>query len=428
MVEYRVHFDATVRFANGGSLDAHGFRLDLPSSELTPEQIGELFIRHLGLTMVGSVELSELTVVEEAHKGSRGVPRADRETRPRLVELNHTIRGGMTTYPGLPGPQITTLVSREQSADRYANGTTFAIHNVSIVGNTGTYLDSPFHRYENGADLDALLLERVADLPAEVFHLTDLHTRGIPAEVFWDREVSGRAVLLHTGWDRHFTSPAYAEEAPFLTAAGAEYLAEKGARLVGIDSVNIDDIESPARDRPAHSTLLAAGIPIVEHLTNLDELPATGIRFTATPPRLAGVGTFPVRAFALIGAPPPPDASSRAAIPVLGIQDESLARAFYLDYLGFAVEWEHRFEPGLPLYMRVRRAETLLDLSEHHGDGVPGTTAWIPVASAAAFHADISEKPYPRLRPGIDRDVPGGPTIEVIDPFGNHLRFCESTS
>lgn len=125
---------------------------------------------------------------------------------------------------------------------------------------------------------------------------------------------------------------------------------------------------------------------------------------------------------AAMSAPP---AGSGAAVPVLRIHDEGLAKEFYLDYLDFRVEWEHRFEPGMPLYLRIRRDETVLDLSEHHGDGTPGTVTWIPIASAVTFHADISDRPHRRLRPGIDRDAPGGPTIEVTDPFGNVLRFCE---
>lgn len=116
---------------------------------------------------------------------------------------------------------------------------------------------------------------------------------------------------------------------------------------------------------------------------------------------------------------------SGKAVPVLRIQDESLARAFYVDYLGFDVEWEHRFAPDLPLYVRIRRDQTVLDLSEHHGDGTPGTVVWVPVASAGAFHAEITDRPHPRLRPGLDRDAPGGPTVEITDPFGNVLRFCE---
>jgi len=118
-------------------------------------------------------------------------------------------------------------------------------------------------------------------------------------------------------------------------------------------------------------------------------------------------------------------AGTGPAVPVLRIHDETLARQFYLDYLGFAVEWEHRFEPDMPLYARIRRDQTVLDLSEHHGDGTPGTTVWVPVADVTALHADISGRPHPRVRPGIDHDAPGGPTIAVTDPFGNMLRFCE---
>lgn len=115
-----------------------------------------------------------------------------------------------------------------------------------------------------------------------------------------------------------------------------------------------------------------------------------------------------------------------APVPVLRIHDEGLATEFYLDYLGFTVEWEHRFEPGMPLYLRICRDETTLDLSEHHGDGTPGTVAWVPIANAATFLAEISTRSHPRLNPGIDHDAPGGPTIEITDPFGNVLRLCET--
>jgi kynurenine formamidase len=170
-----------------------------------------------------------------------------------------------------------------------------------MIGNTGTYLDSPFHRYEGGTDLAGLSLETLVDQPAEVFHLQDSLERGIPASVFYDRSLTGTAVLLHTGWDKHFASPAYLTGSPFLTADGADYLVGQGVTLVGIDSLNIDDTESGG-ERPAHSALLAAGIHVVEHLTNLESLPPTGARFTAVPPKVEAFGTFPVRAFARVGA------------------------------------------------------------------------------------------------------------------------------
>ena len=306
MTEYRAVFDAEIDFVNGGGLQAQGFRLDLPSADLTESQIGELLVRHLGLALVGRVALSRLEIVEEAHKGSRGVGGAAAEaaasavptaTHGELVDLSHPIRAGLVTYPGIPAPTITPHLTREASREHYAPGTEFAIDLITMAGNTGTYLDSPYHRYAEGGDLASLDLATLVGVRAEVFHLTDAANRGIPAEVFLDRELAGAAVLLHTGWSRHFGTPAYAHGAPFLTEAGARHLADAGVALVGIDSLNIDDTESGG-ERPAHSILLAAGVHVVEHLTALDRVPARGARFTAVPPRIEAFGTFPVRAFA----------------------------------------------------------------------------------------------------------------------------------
>lgn len=215
----------------------------------------------------------------------------------RFVDLSHSIRVGLVTYPGLPAPVIEPFLTRADSRARYAPGTEFAMDTITMIGNTGTYLDSPFHRYAGGTDLAGLALETLVDQPAEVFHLTEARDRGIPAEVFYDRKLAGCAVLLHTGWHRHFGTPTYASGAPFLTAEGAEHLVRQGVTIVGIDSLNIDDTESGG-ERPAHSALLAAGIHVVEHLTNLGALPPSGSRFTAVPPKVEGFGRFPVRAFA----------------------------------------------------------------------------------------------------------------------------------
>ena len=228
------------------------------------------------------------------------MPATPAETRPRFVDLSHVVREGLVTYPGLPAPVITSHLTRADSRSHYAPGTEFAMDIITMIGNTGTYLDSPFHRYDGGTDLAGLDLETLADLPAEVFHLSDAADRGIPASVFFDRDVRGKAVLLHTGWDVRFGTPGYAEPAPFLAADGVAYLVEQGAVLVGIDSINIDDVV-PHGERPAHSGLLAAGIHVVEHLTNLGALPPSGARFTAVPPRVEGFGTFPVRAYATLG-------------------------------------------------------------------------------------------------------------------------------
>jgi arylformamidase len=299
--EYRAHFDAHVEFVNGGSLSAEGFRLDLPGGDVDADEVARLFVQHLGLALVGSVELHDLEIVEEPHRGSRGIETGSAAASGRrLVDLSHVIREGLITYPGLPAPVISSHLTREDSRSHYAAGTEFAMDIVTMIGNTGTYLDSPYHRYNGGTDLAGLELASLVDLPAEVFHLTDSGERGVPASVFFDRDVRGKAVLLHTGWDRLFGTPEYGRDAPFLARDGVAYLVEQGAALVGIDSLNIDEVV-PHGERPAHSELLAAGIHVVEHLTNLGALPPSGARFTAVPPKFAGFGTFPVRAYATIG-------------------------------------------------------------------------------------------------------------------------------
>jgi arylformamidase len=300
--QYRAHFDARVAFSNGGGLSADGFRIDLPSAAVTEADVARLFVQSLGLALVGTVELTNLEIVQEQHRGTRGIDAE--ETLPlahlAIIDLSHTIRAGLVTYPGLPAPVITPHLTREESKTKYAPGTEFAMDMITMIGNTGTYIDSPFHRYEGGNDLAALNLTSLVDQPAEVFHLQDSTERGIPASIFWDRDVSSKAVLLHTGWDAHFGKPEYLHGAPFLTAEAAQYLVDQSVTTVGIDSLNIDDTESGG-ERPAHSLLLEAGIHVVEHLTNLGQLPPSGSTFTAVPPKVEDFGTFPVRAFARLG-------------------------------------------------------------------------------------------------------------------------------
>ncbi|MBF4462944.1 MULTISPECIES: cyclase family protein [unclassified Rathayibacter] len=217
----------------------------------------------------------------------------------RIVDLSHTIAEGLVTYPGLPAPRIRPHLTREASRASYEPGTEFAMDVIEMIGNTGTYLDSPFHRYEGGADLAALDLETLVGLPAVVIDARGASAREIGPEAFAGRDVRGAAVLMSTGWDARFGTPEYGRGAPFLGEAGAQALIAAGAVLVGIDSVNIDDTESGGA-RPAHSLLLAAGVHVVEHLTGLEALPATGAHFTAVPPKVKGFGTFPVRAFAVV--------------------------------------------------------------------------------------------------------------------------------
>jgi len=211
----------------------------------------------------------------------------------RLIELSHVVEHGMITYPGLPGPEITDHLSREASRARYAPGTQFHIARISMIANTGTYLDTPSHRFADGADLSGVGLERLVDLDGIVIDART--TRAIGRS---DHDVRGRAVLFRTGWDRHWRTDQYGSGAPFLMRDGASWLAESDAALVGIDSVNIDDTADGTR--PAHTILLRAGIPIVEHLRGLDQLPPSGFRFHAAPPLVRGMGTFPVRAYAIV--------------------------------------------------------------------------------------------------------------------------------
>jgi arylformamidase len=300
--EYRASFDASISFSNGGDLTARGFRVDVPSPGASREEIAALFVASLGLLMTDTVRLDQVEIFAEPHKGTRGGP-SDHGGGPSapgasgpLVELNHVIRAGMITYPGLPGPAIAPHLTREASRGRYAPGTEFAIDQLTLVGNTGTYLDAPYHRFPDGADLSAVPLDRTADLPATVVRVAGAGRRAIDVGAVAGLDVRDKAVLLHTGDDARFGTPGYAERSHFLTRAGAAWLAANGAALVGIDAINIDDTDDGSR--PAHTLLLAAGIPVVEHLTGLGRLPPTGARFTAVPLRIEGFGTIPVRAFA----------------------------------------------------------------------------------------------------------------------------------
>jgi len=202
----------------------------------------------------------------------------------------------MVTYPGLPGPVVSAHLSRVDSRDHYEAGTEFLIGKIEMIGNTGTYLDTPFHRYESGYDLAGLDLESVADVPGVC--IREVGPEIGPSSIE-DVDVRGRAVLFATGWDRHWLTDEYGnKDHPFVSAALTEALVSGGADLVGIDSVNIDDTRGGAR--PAHSGLLAAGIPVVEHLTGLEPLVGADFRFFAVPPKVVGFGTFPVRAFAVV--------------------------------------------------------------------------------------------------------------------------------
>jgi kynurenine formamidase len=216
----------------------------------------------------------------------------------RIVDLSHVIEHGMTTYPGLPGPHICDFWERESTAVNYHDGCTFQIGRIDMVANTGTYVDSPFHRYADGKDLSELPLPALADLPGIVVRQPCDVDIAVAVSALEGLDVAGKAVLVHTGWDRQWRTERYGKEHPFLTAEAADWLIAHGAALVGIDSNNIDDTR--VRKRPVHTKLLGADIPICEHMTGLDSLPDEGFRFSAVPPKVRGMGTFPVRAYAVL--------------------------------------------------------------------------------------------------------------------------------
>jgi arylformamidase len=217
----------------------------------------------------------------------------------QLIDLSHTITNGMVTYKGLPGPVICDFLSREASRKNYEGGTEFQIGRIDLVANTGTYIDCPFHRYEEGKDLDATALERFVQLPAVLVHVDHRDRIEVRPGDFAAIDPRGKAVLVHTAWSEYWGTPAYFDSHSFLSFEAAEYLRDRGAVLVGIDSHNIDDTRT-RNSRPVHSILLKEEILIVEHLRGLELLPAGPLRFTAVPPRFKGVGTFPVRAFAQV--------------------------------------------------------------------------------------------------------------------------------
>ncbi len=297
MNEKRVVFDFEVDFANGGGIQGQGFRLDIVGDGIDDDALSAFIIQDLRLLMVGAVRILDKRIIDEAHKRGPAATGAFLETGS-LIDLSHVIESGMITYRGLPAPLICDHLSFDDSHKHYAPGTEFNIARIEMVANTGTYIDVPYHRYRAGDDLAAVSLDRIADLPGIVVRVAGMRDRAIDWMQFVVSDVSGKAVLVHTGWDTHWRTDQYFEGHPFLTEAAAIYLRDRGAALVGIDSLNIDD--TAAGTRPVHTTLLGAGIPIVEHMTNLGALPVDGFRFSAAPPKVKGMGTFPVRAQARV--------------------------------------------------------------------------------------------------------------------------------
>jgi len=298
--QYRVKFDFEIDFANGGGIQGQDFRLDIGGEAISDQEVADLIVKDLRLLMVARVRILNKEILREPHKRAE-TRRKEAAGNPRaMIDLSHSIEAGMVTYKGFPAPLICDFLSRKDSERHYSPGTSFQIGRIDMVANTGTYLDSPYHRCEHGQDVSQLALSAVAGLEAVVVNVEGMTDRAVDRAVFVPLEVRGKAVLVRTGWSRHWRTDRYFEGHPFLTESAARYLQEQGAALVGIDSLNIDD--TSGGDRPVHTVLLGAGIPIVEHLCNLDMLPAAGITFTAAPVKVRGMGSFPVRAYATLSS------------------------------------------------------------------------------------------------------------------------------
>jgi arylformamidase len=300
-VDRRVQFDFEIDFSNGGGLQGQGFRLDIDGEDIADDELAAFVVRDLRLLMVGAVRILNKEIIRERHKRGGGAgPATGRDQGRVRIDLSHVVEDGMITYQGLPAPVVCDFLSHEDSRAHYTSGTEFQIGTIELCSNTGTYVDSPFHRYRDGIDLAELPLDRLADLDGVVVDVTGSSGRAVDRAALIPHDVAGRAVLIHTGWDRHWRTDAYFEGHPFLTAAAAAELVDHGARFVGIDSLNIDDTDDGTR--PVHSALLAAGILICEHMTNLGALPSEGFRFSAVPVKVRAMGTFPVRAHAVVAA------------------------------------------------------------------------------------------------------------------------------
>jgi arylformamidase len=292
-MDKRVMFDFEIEFTNGGGIQGQDFRLDIDGDVVSDKDLADYIVKDMQLLMVGEVRILNKEIFTEKHKRQ---PINKPSSRSSFVDLSHTIEDGLVTYKELPAPIICDYLSREKSREVYETGTEFQIAKIEMVSNTGTYIDCPFHRYEHGKDLSQVTIEAFADINGIVIRADHRKALAIDATFFKEKEIRGMAILVHTGWEVHWNTAEYFQNHPYLTEDAALYLRKCGVKLVGIDSLNIDNTQN--KSRPVHSTLLASDILIVEHLCNLGNLPDEGFTFSALPPKFKGVGTFPVRAMA----------------------------------------------------------------------------------------------------------------------------------
>lgn len=298
MTDYRVCFDFEADFTNGGGIQGQGFRLDIQGDDIPDHDLAAYIVRDLRLLMVGELRILNKSIVAEQHKRTMSPdgPALGQDTVH--VDLSHSIVNGMVPNKGLPAPLDCNHLSHGQPRESYEDGTEFQIGQIEMEANTGTCIDAPYHRFPDGKGLEAMDLPHLSNVPGIVVRLRGHASRAIDWASFAAADVGGNAVLVETGWSDHWGTDRYCEGHPFLTANAARYLLDAGAVLVGIDSLDIDDIRGGPR--PVHTILLGAGIPIVERLCNLSGLPNTGFRFSAVPPKIRRMGRFPVRAHATI--------------------------------------------------------------------------------------------------------------------------------
>ena len=345
----------------------------------------------------------------------------------RFVELSHAIRDGMKAYPGLPAARIEAILDHAASRAHYQGQAAFYLGRVEMPGNIGTYIDSPFHRYPDRADLSQLPLDAVAGLPGVVLDATVGADRAITVDCA-DAMLAGRAVLIRTGWDRYWGDDAYWRPGPFLSNDLVTRLIEAGARLVGVDCWNVDDTDDPAR--PAHTRLLGAGIPIVEHLCNLGAPPASGFRFSAVPLKLVGGASFPVRAYAEIDDLAAPEGLPFAVAGldhvVLRVADLARAIAFYGAVLGCR---EERRIDSLGL-VQLRAGRTLIDLIDAADAPPPSPGNMDHVALSvtpfdeAAIRAHLAAHGVTAGETARRYGAEGfGPSIYIADPDGNSVEL-----
>jgi arylformamidase len=291
-MQKRVRFDFEIYFTNGGSVKGEDFRLDIEGDTISDKELADYVVNDMRLLMVGETKILNKVIISEPHKRKP----VNTTGKSMYIDLSHTIENGLVTYKGLPAPIICDYLSREDSKKFYSEGTQFQIGKIEMVSNTGTYIDCPFHRFENGKDLSETSLEAFTDLEGIVIRVPCEEGLAITRERVGNFEIRNRAVLLHTGWDKHWNTPTYYENHPYVTEEAAQYLRDCNVKLVGIDSHNIDNTSGSSR--PVHTTLLGSEILIVEHLCNLYLVPDEDFLFSAIPPKFKGVGTFPVRAMA----------------------------------------------------------------------------------------------------------------------------------